>query len=172
MSSRSVAAAFRFTAVLWHDLFLATTPEMVQRRLELGVGVRAAIFAMVEEGYPLETCGVLVGSASPRRVFELVPVRNVALTSPRTRFAVDPLEYRAVEARADRQGLSILGFVHSHPDAPPVPSETDAAYAAEWEGFSFVIASVDADGAVTLRSWRWSSDRRSFLEEELMYPDT
>jgi len=167
--SISTLAIIRFTGVLWHGLGLATTLDMAQRRLTLGLGVKEAILAMAEEGYPLEACGVLVGSVVPRRAMALVPVRNVAKTSPRTRFAVDPLEYRAVEARADRQGLSILGFVHSHPDAPPVPSATDALYAAEWEGYSLVIVSVVQGEARDLTSWYWFSSAQAFLEEEVNF---
>ena len=56
------------------------------------------------------------------------------------RFEVAPRDYLAVEDEADRRGLSLLGFWHSHPDDTAQASKTDRAYA--WEGLLTVIVAV------------------------------
>jgi proteasome lid subunit RPN8/RPN11 len=76
---------------------------------------------------------------------------------------VGPDEYRAAEARADDAGRQIVGFYHSHPDHPAVPSQFDLDHA--WPQTSYVIVSVRAQESRELRSWRLRPDRSGFDEE-------
>jgi proteasome lid subunit RPN8/RPN11 len=64
---------------------------------------------------------------------------------------------------ADRQGLLLLGFYHSHPDHPAHPSTTDRQFAQP--GFSYPIVSVTRDAVADIRSWR-ITDRSAWYEEE------
>jgi proteasome lid subunit RPN8/RPN11 len=57
----------------------------------------------------------------------------------------------AVEDEADRLGLALLGFWHSHPDGEARPSETDRAYA--WEGLLTVIVAVEARRPHDVGAW-------------------
>ena len=73
------------------------------------------------------------------------------------------VEWFAVEEDARTRGLDVLGVWHTHPDHPAHPSETDRA--AAWEGWSYVIASVERGEVADVRSWRLDGD--SFVEEEI-----
>jgi proteasome lid subunit RPN8/RPN11 len=45
-----------------------------------------------------------------------------------------------VEKQADTEGMNVIGFYHSHPDWPAIPSQTDITWA--WEGSYYLIVSV------------------------------
>ena len=79
------------------------------------------------ESYPEECCGALLGTAADgsARVAKVEPVENARRDERRRRYAIEPLEYARVERLADAAELSVLGFYHSHPDHPAVPSEYD-----------------------------------------------
>ncbi|TMD42079.1 MAG: M67 family metallopeptidase, partial [Chloroflexi bacterium] len=92
----------------------------------------------LEAGYPQEACGALIGSAEDAvyRVTDFRPMRNTITDRPRDRYALDPLEQLQVQKDAEARGLEIIGFAHSHPDHPPVPSRFDADHA--WTFYSYV----------------------------------
>lgn len=86
--------------------------------------------AMVEHARaeaPNECCGVLTGRDG--RVEQVVPVAN-ADRSPYT-YRMDPRELLRVYQRADAEGMEVLGYYHSHPSTPAVPSRTDVARAVD-----------------------------------------
>lgn len=106
-----------------------------------------------------EVCGILAGdrgddAESESRVEAVHPARNVA-DSPRTRYLIDPeQQLRIIEAIEDA-GREVVGFYHSHPEGPPLPSETDAERAA-WPGYSYAIC-VPGERPY-LGSWRWTGE--------------
>ncbi|MEM1449591.1 MAG: M67 family metallopeptidase [Planctomycetota bacterium] len=116
-------------------------------------------------GYPHEACGLLVGrrDASGAAVYEVTESRNLEPIRARDRYTLDPLHLLAVEEDARTRSLDVLGVWHTHPDHPAHPSETDRA--AAWEGWSYVIASVERGEVADVRSWRLDGD--SFVEEEI-----
>jgi proteasome lid subunit RPN8/RPN11 len=115
--------------------------------------VLAAIAAEAAEAYPNEGCGALLGPrpVGDRRVTVSVPVPNSETGRPRDRFEVSPKDYLAIEDEADRRGLALLGFWHSHPDGEAKPSATDRAYA--WEGLLTVIVAVPARVPRAIGAW-------------------
>lgn len=120
----------------------------------------------LERGYPNEACGALVGSAEDAvyGVREFRAMRNTITDRPRDRYALDPLEQLRVQKDAEAQGLEIIGFAHSHPDHPPIPSRFDAEHA--WTFYSYVVASVEKGRLVEARSWRLN-EKQAFDEEPL-----
>ncbi len=76
---------------------------------------------------------------------------------------MSPDDYRQSEARARTLGAELIGFYHSHPDHPAVPSQYDLDHA--WPNFSYVIVSVTSGAPGDLRSWRLRPDRSAFEEE-------
>ena len=128
--------------------------------LVLGPGVRAAIEAHGRETYPHECCGALLGEGD--RVIATHPLPNVTTEGPRRRFRIDDKDYLASERQASAAGLSLLGFYHSHPDHPAVPSQYDLDHA--WPTFVYPIVSVMAGEAVALRAWMLRDDRTTFDE--------
>jgi proteasome lid subunit RPN8/RPN11 len=120
----------------------------------------------LEAGYPNEACGALIGSvdAADHRVVEFRGMRNVISDRPRDRYALDPLEQLRVQKDAESRGMEIIGFAHSHPDHPPVPSRFDQDHA--WNFYSYVVASIQKGRLREARSWRLD-DAKTFQEEPL-----
>jgi cysteine synthase B len=122
-----------------------------------------AIRAHAEATYPNECCGAMIGRRA--RVDRILPLDNVSDEEQRRRFLVSPSAYTRAETEADQSGAELLGFYHSHPDHPAVPSAVDLAQA--WPHFSYVIAAVSNGRFKEVRSWRLSEDGSRFDEEPL-----
>ena len=131
--------------------------------LALASEVDAAIRAHGATTFPHECCGALLGREGVAE--EAFGLPNTTEEGPRRRFLVRPDDYRIAEKRARERGCDLIGFYHSHPDHPAVPSQYDLDHA--WPSFSYVIVSVMAGKPGDLRSWRLSDDRSQFDEESL-----
>ena len=129
--------------------------------------VMAAVRSHLEAGYPNEACGALVGRSQDDdyRVVEFHPMRNTVADRPWDRYTLDPLEQLRVQKDAESRGLEIIGFVHSHPDHPPVPSVFDTEHA--WPFYSYVVASVSRGSLIEARSWRLDEAAHQFREQPL-----
>jgi proteasome lid subunit RPN8/RPN11 len=126
---------------------------------------RAQLKEMARAGYPLETCGLLLGLTRQNgsEVKRVAQARNLNQERAHDRYELDPLDFLQIDERARAEGFEIVGVWHSHPDHPAQPSETDRAGA--WEGWSYVIVSVTGDGIAELRCWRLNSEQ--FVEESI-----
>ena len=129
--------------------------------MALSATVDAAIRAHGASMFPDECCGALLGRDGI--VEQAYGLPNTTEEGPRRRFLVRPSDYRVAEARATESGLDLLGFYHSHPDHPAVPSPYDLDHA--WPSFAYIIVSVMAGVPRDLRSWRLSDDRAKFDEQ-------
>jgi proteasome lid subunit RPN8/RPN11 len=136
--------------------------------LLLGAAAFQEIVNHAARAYPEECCGALVGAldGDDRHVSAAWPIANVAAASAES-FVVDPADYRQVEQRAHESGVALVGFYHSHPDAPAAPSANDLAQA--WPHFSYLIVSVAASGQGSLTCWRLRDDRSTFDNEEITW---
>ncbi len=119
------------------------------------------------EMYPNECCGALLGTdrEDGREVRELFPLVNRRNDSPRSRFSITPDDFRAAEAAARERRLELVGWYHSHPDHPALPSEYDREHA--WPWYSYVIVSVAEREPKQITSWRLADDRTRFAPEEI-----
>ena len=116
--------------------------------------------------YPDECCGALIGRESGE-VVEAFALSN-AMDQRRRRFLVGPDAYKAAETRAAEAGLTLIGFYHSHPDHPAVPSTFDLDHA--WPNLSYLILSVREGCPADARVWRLRDDRSAFDEQPLTVP--
>ena len=91
------------------------------------------------EGYPYEACGLLVGEPSSSKVVRFVPCTNVA-ESARV-YTIDPKEHLRAELAAERDGLEVIGVMHSHTHSEAYPSPTDVAQAVD-PGWHYVIVTL------------------------------
>ncbi len=116
--------------------------------------------------YPHECCGALLGTDGEgwREVRDLLPLANRREDSPRNRFSIAPDDFRAAEKAARERGLELIGWYHSHPDHPPLPSEYDREHA--WPWYSYVIVSVVEREPKQMKAWRLADDRLRFEPEE------
>jgi cysteine synthase B len=128
--------------------------------------VLAAIRDHAERTYPEECCGALIGRESGQ-VIEALALSN-AMDHRNRRFLIGPDAYKAAEARAAETDLTLVGFYHSHPDHPAVPSTFDLDHA--WPNLCYLIVSVREGRAGDARAWRLRDDRSAFDEEPLTLP--
>lgn len=100
-----------------------------------------AIVRHSEEVFPVEACGILLGKTfdDKRVVKEICATKNVL--NSESRYQVDPAEQLRVFGEADRKGLEIVGFYHSHPRWAPLFSDADKAEA-HYRGYSYLVYSV------------------------------
>ena len=118
--------------------------------------------------YPYECCGLMLGRFGPdgKVVSETYPISNAREESAkRNRFLITPEELMRGERYARGRDFEVVGFYHSHPDSPAVPSQYDLEHA--WPTYSYIIVSTRANEATDLFSWEQEPDRSRFNQEEI-----
>ena len=122
----------------------------------------ASIRAHAAQDYPHECCGFLVGAFSEGTVTvaRTQPAANTRTDSPRNRFEINPADLMRVDRLARQDGLTVVGFYHSHPDAPARPSEFDREHA--WPTYCYIIVSVVAGQPQEMTNWLLRDDRTAF----------
>jgi proteasome lid subunit RPN8/RPN11 len=140
--------------------------------IALPEGVRKEIREHGREAYPEECCGALLGvlESGSARVTRMERLENSREGERRRRFRIGPEEYGRAERIADEEGLTLLGFYHSHPDHPAAPSDYDREQALPF--FHYVVLRVSSGEPGEMSSWSLSEDRRVFEQETLLPADT
>jgi proteasome lid subunit RPN8/RPN11 len=137
--------------------------------IAIGADGLAEIRRHGESDYPHECCGLLIGAFQPsgeKAVVEIYPIGNAREeAAKRNRFLIAPDDLMRGEKHARAKGLDVVGFYHSHPDHPAVPSAFDLEHA--WPVYSYVIVSVRSGRAEELLSWELRADRSRFDVEDL-----
>ena len=123
------------------------------------------ILSHAEDTYPHECCGFVLGHVADgaRVATEVRRAGNERQDSPKNRYQIAPEEFLRVEREARSEGLEVLGFYHSHPDHPPVPSEYDREHA--WPWYVYLIVPVAAGRAGSPRAFVLQDPERVFVEE-------
>ena len=136
--------------------------------MELPENLLEAIRNHGREAYPDECCGALLGQRQNGAVsvtrIERLP--NAREGDRRRRYVIAPDDYVRVEESADRDGLSLVGFYHSHPDHPAVPSEYDREHALPF--FHYLVLAVAGGQPGEAAAWILEEDRNVFIKEELV----
>ena len=134
--------------------------------LVIGDEVLDVIRRQAEAGYPEEVCGGLLGSVAGNGSIEIVeasPIDNTREDERGRRYLIGADDVLQIERRAEAAGSQVIGYYHSHPDAPAVPSEFDREHA--WPWYTYLIVSVVDGEARDARSWRLADDRQRFNEQ-------
>jgi proteasome lid subunit RPN8/RPN11 len=141
--------------------------RIVSATLRIAEDLMRGIHAHGVETYPHECCGALLGrdGDDSREVTALVPLANRREDSPRNRFEVTADDVRLAEKTAKENNVELLGWYHSHPDAPARPSEYDRDHA--WPWYSYVIVSVLKGEPRDTTSWRLQDDRAAYDAESI-----
>lgn len=135
--------------------------------VHLAQGLQKRIFEQLQAAYPHEAGGFLLGTfeRDDLHIVEAVAIENTfAIEERHHRYAMTPADWSRLEDEADARGLTLIGYYHSHPNAPAIPSEYDREHALPH--FTYLIASVVPDSgeprAVDLRAWQLKADRSGF----------
>jgi len=120
----------------------------------------------LESAYPNEACGFLLGTQTQRKrsITHLIEVENQSTENQRRRFVIDPLDYLKAERYATKEGLTLLGTFHSHPDHPAIPSVHDLEFAQPY--FSYFIHAITSGKMTDSRSYRLLDGK--FIEEKFI----
>ena len=133
--------------------------------ISLSAALRDRIAEQMEATYPNEGGGFLLGSVSPNHIAiaDIIQVDNVfAEEEQHHRYAMTPQDWMRLEDEADERGLTLVGYYHSHPDSPAIPSEYDREHALP--NFVYIITSVMMARAADMRAWQLQGDRSAFAE--------
>ena len=136
--------------------------------VSLPTEMQERIFRQMESSYPNEGGGFLLGDIEGEDIVirNIVRVDNVFdIEEQHHRYAMRPQDWMRMEDAADEQGLALVGYYHSHPDSPAIPSEYDRVHALP--NFVYLITSVMAAQAVDSRAWKLKADRTAFVAAPL-----
>jgi proteasome lid subunit RPN8/RPN11 len=121
-----------------------------------------------EQTFPHECGGMIIGrfETSKKTVVELLPMENAMDEAEQhNRVLILPKDVLKAERYARSQKLDVIGYYHSHPDHPAIPSQFDLDHALPvW---TYIIVSVESGKAVDVRAWEMENDRSKFNEEEI-----
>lgn len=116
-----------------------------------------------QKSYPYEGCGILTGISE--ELIEINFVENKIMDRKRDRYEIDPKDFLRVDKTARDNGHEIVGFYHSHPDHPALPSTFDIEHA--WPEYIYIIISVFNGTKKDVKAWRLFPDNKKIKEEEL-----
>jgi proteasome lid subunit RPN8/RPN11 len=135
--------------------------------LRISEGLVGDIRRHGEAAYPAECCGALVGrveAGGVKEVLRLAPAVNRRTDDPH-RYLIAPEDLRRLEAELRSEGLEIVGYYHSHPDHPPVPSAFDTEHA--WPWYSYLIVRVERGTGLEAATWILDDDQPLMRPESL-----
>lgn len=149
--------------------------------LRLTEAAVAAVAAHAREAWPEECCGVILGRGrSGREVHRLPNLQNrLHAKDPetfprdaRTAYTMDPEALAAVLEQAERSGLRLQAFYHSHPDHDAYFSDEDKACATPFGEPTYpdaaqVVVSVMEGAVARMAVYAWDPQAGDFVEAEL-----
>lgn len=114
---------------------------------------------------PFEGCGI-VAAKDDQMINYFFPIKNNH-TSPLSHFQYEPQSWIDTLYQIEREGLTLVGFVHSHPTEEPHPSKND------WLGFDndyfhlLGIVSFKQKDSPQMK-WYQLSNTKQFIDYPLM----
>ena len=119
--------------------------------------------------YPEEGGGLLLGrfddGQAVVREVRVLPNTWEMDAEKRRRYLIPSRVMLREEREADARGLDVVGYFHSHPDHPAIPSEFDRDHALP--NWSYVIVSVHDGQAREVLAWQLREDRSAFDQQEM-----
>ena len=137
--------------------------------VRLTKALQAAIFSQMEASFPNEGGGFLLGKVQGEdtQIEVVIGVENVFETEEQYhRYAMTPQNWAKMEDEADERGLALVGYYHSHPNHPAIPSIFDRDHALP--NFIYIITSVMDGNSADQRAWLLQEDRSQFNALELI----
>jgi len=128
--------------------------EMNPGILELPGKIVKQIMAQAQQQDHSEICGLISLSTTDRRL-QYYPIDNVS-DQPARRFEMSPEQQVQCMRHMRENNESLLAIVHSHPDAPAIPSATDIAEIG-YPGVFYIVVSLDNRGVLDMRAFSMQS---------------
>lgn len=137
--------------------------------LRISEELLSRIRADAESRYPGECCGFIFGSIDGdiKTAVSVLANRNSSAAAEQYhRFTITAEDMMKAQLKAAKNKLDIIGFYHSHPDSPAVPSEYDRSHALPV--YSYIIVSCVKGKTSELTNWQLDPDTcyKSFINEE------
>jgi proteasome lid subunit RPN8/RPN11 len=107
-------------------------------RAQIARAALEEIVAHARAEAPSECCGLLLGTGL--RIAAAARTANIA-SNPYSRFQIDPKQHIDIRRDARVRGVDVVGFYHSHPRSPAMPSTSDLAEAS-YPGHLYLIVSL------------------------------
>ncbi len=139
-------------------------------KVYLAAPIQTEIFEQMNSTYPNEGGGFLLGTQESQAIHiaDVIQIENTfAAEEQFHRYAMTPQDWAQLEDEADAHNLTLVGYYHSHPDSPAIPSIYDRDHALP--NFTYIITSVHSGPtSVEQRVWQLRPDRSQFDEGELI----
>ncbi|MHB1646422.1 MAG: M67 family peptidase [Candidatus Acididesulfobacter diazotrophicus] len=96
----------------------------------------------IAEIFPYEACGALLGiiDGNDKKITKVFPANNKYRKIAWDAFEIEPKDMLEIDKLSRKNNIEVLGFYHSHPNHPAIPSNTDIN--ASWPYYSYMIVSV------------------------------
>ncbi len=133
--------------------------------VQISAELQQRIYDQLQTTYPNEGGGFLLGARDSAGIVvrDVRPITNIFPTEEQFhRYAMTPSDWIKLEDEADAAGLTLVGYYHSHPDWPAIPSDYDRDHALP--NFCYIITSVQKGTAADFRAWQLVDDRTKFDE--------
>ncbi|MFZ1979124.1 MAG: M67 family metallopeptidase [Bacteroidota bacterium] len=118
--------------------------------------------------YPEECCGMILGTNREgiQTVEEIIEIENSQNENRKRRFLITPHQYLQAERTALEKNMELLGFYHSHPDHPAIPSSFDTEHALP--SFIYIIVSIAKGEAESITAWLLSENRLQMVKKSFV----
>ena len=124
-----------------------------------------------EEIFPYEACGGLLGrlEGENKIIVKVYPAENRFGKIAWDSFEIEPKDMLEMDKIARKENLEIIGFYHSHPNHPAIPSSFDIN--ASWPYYSYVILSVKGnspENVVDVKSYLMPDKNSAPVSEDVV----
>lgn len=133
--------------------------------VQISKTLQQQIFEQMEATFPNEGGGFLLGTKINDIVVieDVIHIENVFESEEQYhRYAMTPQNWAKMEDEADERGLLLVGYYHSHPNHPAIPSEFDRVHALP--NFIYIITSVMDGISAVQKAWLLANNRSKFTE--------
>ncbi len=123
------------------------------------------------EIFPYEACGGLLGrlKGADKVIVKVYPAENRFGKIAWDSFEIEPKDMLEMDKISRKENLEIIGFYHSHPNHPAIPSSFDIN--ASWPYYSYVILSVkgnDPENVVDVKSYLMPDKNSAPVSEDVV----
>jgi proteasome lid subunit RPN8/RPN11 len=123
------------------------------------------------EIFPYEACGAMLGiiDGNNKKITKVFPAQNKYRKIAWDAFEIEPKALLEIDKLSRKENIEVIGFYHSHPNHPAVPSSADIN--ASWPYYSYTIVSVkgnNLENIVEIKNYLMPDKINKPLNEEII----